>query len=108
MPSANFFAPPPAVPGLSDVGAKQQRHLQTLSMLLGRPNRFEDARSTFQEGIESLGEAARQDPRLTPIVASAMRILQGTGQGVPLPRRRADAGVSDLPLPGGRVKVKGA
>jgi hypothetical protein len=105
----DFFAPPPAVPGLTDVGENQQRSLETLSQLFGKPNRFEDARSTFQEGIDTLSQAAKEDPRLTPLVASAIRMLQGPGNGVELPRRRGDVNrVSSLPLPGGAVKVKGA
>jgi hypothetical protein len=110
MPELDFFTPPPAVPGVTDVGDEQRRHLQTLSDAFGLPNRFQNARSSFEQGIELLGKAAKEDPRLTPIVASALRLLHGTGKDVPMPRRSGDTGetVSSLPLPGGAVKVKGA
>lgn len=108
MPSMDFFSPPPPVEGLTDVGDKQKKHLEMLSEMFGMPNRFESGSEAFQQGIASLGEAAKRDPRLTPIVASAMRILQGTAHDVPMPRRHGDSGVSNLPQPGGRIKVKGA
>ena len=108
MPAFDLFAPPPPVPGVSDVGERQKQQLNTLSSMFGMPNRFKMGQEAFQEGIKSLGEAARRDPRLTPIIASAMRILQGTGQKVAMPRRHGDSMISDLPMAGGEIKVKGA
>ena len=73
------------------------------------PNRFEEGRTAFEQGIAALGEAAKRDPRLTPIVASAMRVLHGTDGEIPMPRRPDDVErVTDLPLPGGNVPVSGA